>query len=195
MIKSTLTTLLIITIALISACTTQHKAKPNKSWSLNSELSSIAITTTKNNKISEVSEFTSFSGNINQTGYLTISIDLNSLETNIPIRNERIEKHLFQTEIYPTAGIHTQLKPNDLDLGIHNITFDVDLHGVSGILTAEFRVYEQHGNKVVTLHKPLIVNAETFGLDNGIRTLKNLAKLQSIDYVVPIHLILTFSEK
>jgi len=165
---------------------------PNKSWVLLPEYSSISIITTKNNSVSEVSNFTAFSGNIKPDGQLSISIDLNSLETHIPIRNERIQKHLFKTEIYQTADIHTQLKPNDFTVGIHNISFDVDLHGLSALLEAEFMVFEQYGNKVVTLHRPLIITAGTFGLENGITTLKNIARLDSINLTVPVNITLTF---
>lgn len=193
--KQIVTTFIIIAITILSACQTQNKTKKKESWVLNSENSSIAITTIKNNQISEVSYFKSFSGNINQAGYLNISIDLNSLETNIPIRNERMAKHLFETDLYPTADIHTQLKPGDLDTGVHNITFDADLHGVSSILTAEFMVTEQLGNKVITLHKPLIINASSFALEQGITTLRKLAKLNAIANTVPLHLILTFQKQ
>jgi hypothetical protein len=86
------------------------------------------------------------------------------------------------------------LSENDLTVGNHSITFDVDLHGISSIMTAEFMVFEQFGNKVITLHKPLIIQAELFGLDKGISTLKKIAKLQSIDFTVPVHLTLTFEK-
>jgi polyisoprenoid-binding protein YceI len=184
----------IITLSIIflAACSPNKKTNQSKSWVLNQESSSLAIVTTKNNKVSEVSEFTKFKGSINQANYLSIELDMTSLETNIPIRNERIGKHLFETDLYPTAEIHTQLKPEDLTPGAHTITFDVDLHGVSGILNAEFMVFEQYEKKIITLHTPLIVNADMFGMELGITTLKNIAKLQNIDFTVPIHIVLTF---
>ena len=187
---------ILLTSLLLTACQqgslSQNKQAPAQSWHLNQSHSSISIISTKNNKISEVFNFKTFSGKISSTGYLQIELDLNSLETNIPIRNERMQKHLFHTELYPTVDIHTQLKPEDLNIGVHNISFDVDFHGVSAMLQAEFMVFEQFGNKVITLHKPLIIKAETFGLENGINTLKNIAKLQSIDFTVPVNLILNF---
>jgi polyisoprenoid-binding protein YceI len=184
---------LIVITFFISACN-QHK-KTQQSWVLNKDSSSISITTTKNSSISEVSEFTSFTGSISSSGNFEISISLDSLETNIPIRNERIREHLFETSLFPTADIHTQLKPEQLENGVHTITFDADLHGLSSIMTAEFMVTEQNGNKVITLHKPLIINANTFALEKGITKLKNLAFLQSIANTVPVHLILTFQKQ
>ncbi len=183
-----------LSLIVLSACSPNKKISPTQSWVLNPEFSSLAIVTTKNNKVSEVSEFTKFKGSINQSNFLSIELDMTSLETNIPIRNERIGKHLFETDIYPTADIHTQLKPEDLTPGVHTISFDVDLHGLSGILNAEFMVFEQYGKKIITLHKPLIVNASMFGLENGITTLKNIAKLHSIDFTVPMHIVLTFEK-
>ncbi len=184
--------IIVLSIIILAACTPNKKTHLSKSWVLNPELSSLSIITTKNNKVTEVSEFTKFKGSINKSNYLSIELDMTSLETNIPIRNERIGKHLFETNLYPTADIHTQLKAEDLNAGVHQITFDVDLHGVSGIVTAEFMVFEQNGKKVITLLKPLVVTAGMFGLEQGITTLKNIAKLQNINFTVPIHLILTF---
>jgi hypothetical protein len=184
--------LLVITL-LMSACSLHKKNK--QSWILNKEYSLISITTTKNSSVSEVSEFTAFTGSINASGYFEISIKLDSLETNIPIRNERIQEHLFESHIFPTADIHTQLKPEDLEIGVHTISFDADIHGLSSILTAEFMVVEQFDNKIITLHKPLIINANTFALEKGIAKLKNLALLQSIAVTVPVHLILTFQKE
>jgi len=184
---------LAILFVLITGGCQPHKPTKINSWKLNTAYSNIAIITTKNDSISEVSAFNSFSGTINKNNFLSIEINLKSLETNITIRNQRIQKHLFQSDLYPTADIHTQLKPEDLTPGVHTITFDVDLHGVSGILTAEFMVFEQFGNKVITLHAPLIIKAEDFALEHGIVTLRKLAKLNSIDFTVPINLVLSFS--
>ena len=201
--ESIKTALIYLTILSVLSFTTacQHKVEQStnksqtttpQSWKLNSEYSSISIITTKNNSKSEVSNFTKFSGGIKSNGEFSIVIDLKSLETNIPVRNERIQKHLFNTDTYPTAEIHTLLKPDDLTIGVHNISFDVDLHGLSSIMSAEFMVFEQYGNKIITLHKPLIINASTFGLENGITTLKNIAKLQNISFTVPLNLTLSF---
>jgi polyisoprenoid-binding protein YceI len=196
MIRKNKMLMVLIALIFITACQ-QHKTTDSKtsSWVINPDFSSISIITTKNSKVSEVSQFKSFSGSINENNYLNVVIDLASLETNIAIRNERIQKHLFQTDIYATAEIHTQLKPEDLTVGVHEISFEVDLHGVSGIINAEFMVFEQFGNKVITLHKPLIIKAETFALETGITTLRKIAKLQSIDFTVPVNLTLSFERK
>ncbi|VAW35389.1 hypothetical protein MNBD_GAMMA01-916 [hydrothermal vent metagenome] len=185
--------IIFLTILLISAC--QQKKTTIQPWILNQDDSSISIIITKNNSVSEVAYFQQFSGRINASGYLEIEIQLDSLETNIPIRNERIEKHLFETELYATTRIHTQLAPKDLTIGTHTISFDVDLHGVSAILQADVIVFEQFNKKVVTLHKPLIIDAKTFALQDGIITLKNIAKLQSINFSVPINFILHFESE
>ncbi len=190
MIKNRLLTLLLV-ISCVS-CSNHKNINTKSGFKLNSQLSHISIITTKNSKISEVSEFKSISGSISSTNYLSVSIDLTSLETNIPIRNQRISQYLFETSLYPKAEIHTQLKQSDLSKGTHEITFDVDLHGLSGIMTAEFRVFEESNKKIITLNKPLIINANMFALEKGITTLKNIAKLQNISFSVPVNLVLVF---
>ena len=180
-------------LTLLQACQNTKKVVAN-SWLLNPDYSSLSIITTKNDSVSEVSEFQNIKGSINASLYMSIEIDLNSLETHIPIRNERIKKHLFNTAVFPTADIHTQLKAEDLTAGVHSLTFDVDLNGVSGIMQGEFMVFDSDGTKVVTLHKPLIIQAKDFALEAGITALRKIAKLQSIDFTVPVHLVLTFEK-
>jgi len=184
----------LIVFAVFLVLTACQSHKTSQSWELKPEFSSISLISTKNNRVSEIFDFSLFKGSINASGYLSIEIDLNSLKTNIPIRNQRIQKHLFETSIFPTANIHTQLKKDDLSNGVHTIQFDIDMHGVSSMMHAEFMVFEQHGNKVITLHKPLIIQVKDFGLENGIKTLKNIAKLQSINFTVPVNIVLTFNK-
>lgn len=185
--------LIILILLFLSACATTNQHR-NSTWVLNKEFSKVSIITTKNNKISEVSEFKSITGKIINNS-LEISIDLNSLETNIAIRNERIRNILFETSSFPTADIHAQLKAEDLNQGVHTITFDIDLHGVSAIIEAEFLVTEYYSNKIIMLHKPLIIKADMFGLEQGISTLKDIAHLQSINFTVPVDITLEFQQK
>ena len=187
-------TVMILLLQILTACQ-NHKAinsKQEKSWTLDKEQSSISLISTKNNRIAEIFNFKNFKGSIDKNAYFSIEIDLNSIETNIPIRNQRMQKHLFETNIFPTANIHTQLNIEDLTAGIHKIQFDVDMHGVSEIVQAEFMVFDKLDSKIITLHKPLIINAKDYGLENGIQALKNIAKLQSIDFTVPVNIVLTF---
>ena len=151
--------------------------------------------TTKNNNITEVSDFKVFQASIDKDNKFSAVIDLKSLESYIPIRNERIQTHLFESEIFPKAEIHAQLSPENLNDGVHQIEFDVDLHGASTILNAEFMVQTNGNSKTVTLHKPFVVNADYFGMKQGVDTLKIMANLNSISYTVPMHIILTFEKK
>lgn len=186
--------LIVLTLCLNACGIHKSNTAQQQSWSLNSDLSTISILTTKNNSITEVSEFTSFNATIDENYKFNAVIDLKSLETRIPIRNERIQKHLFESEMFPSAEVHVQLRPEHLKDGVHDIKFDVDLHGVSNILHAEFLVLNKGDSMTVTLHKPFVVSADYFGMKQGVTTLQKIANLMSIDFTVPIHIILTFEK-
>jgi polyisoprenoid-binding protein YceI len=188
-------TIILLVIISLSACN-NHKQTSSKvsSWQLSPEFSTISFITTKNDSISEVSHFTQFNASIDENYKFSASIDLKSLESNIPIRNERIQAHLFESDTFPTAEIHAQLSAEDLMDGVHEIEFDLDLHGVSNILHAEFMVQNKDDTKIVTLHKPLVVSADYFGMKQGVTTLRTMANLNSINFTVPMHLILTFEK-
>ena len=56
-------------------------------WQLEPSPSSLSFVSIKNNVIAEAHTFTKLSGSVDQIGAAHIDIDLNSVETLIPIRN------------------------------------------------------------------------------------------------------------
>ena len=63
------------------------------SWTLVPESSHLAYGSIKKDTVGEVNSFTSLSGQVSPDGQVEVEIDLSSVETNIDIRNERIEGH------------------------------------------------------------------------------------------------------
>jgi len=61
--------------------------------------SSVNFLSTKNVNITESHSFDRLSGNLSSTGELSIEIDLTSVNTIIPIRNERMQKMLFNVSL------------------------------------------------------------------------------------------------
>ena len=59
-------------------------------WQLKTEHSSLSFTSVKNGTITESHQVTGLSGFVSQSGSTAITIDLSSVETGIPIRNERL---------------------------------------------------------------------------------------------------------
>ena len=80
------------------------------------------------------------------TGEVTVNIALDSIETNIPIRDDRMKTMLFQTDIFSQASVSTQLDIpvfRDLETGASitaELSLDINLHGITGKVPAKVRV-------------------------------------------------------
>ena len=59
-------------------------------WTLDPSQSELAFSSIKASRIAEIHTFNSIRGNIKDSGDATFQIDVSSLETMIPIRNERM---------------------------------------------------------------------------------------------------------
>ena len=64
-------------------------------WAL-SDSSRIGFVSIKNNSIGENNAFERVSGSISASGEVSLSVDLSSVETGVGIRNERLQKMLFE---------------------------------------------------------------------------------------------------
>ena len=65
-------------------------------WDLDQSNSSIEFISIKNNQIPENHNFQKISGNITSEGLVNVIIDLDSVDTKIPIRNERMRNLFFE---------------------------------------------------------------------------------------------------
>ncbi|HFB55463.1 MAG TPA: YceI family protein, partial [Hellea balneolensis] len=153
-------------------------------WNLINGQSSISFITTKKGTVSEVHTFKEFSGSARADGKTSVLIALDSVETNIDIRNERMREHLFETAKYPDVKIGAQIKLDvfsDLALGERRPSkgaFNVEMHGLSKDYEADMWITRLTANKVlVESRAPVFVKAEDFALQGGIDKLQELAKL------------------
>ncbi len=185
---------LLITVASVQPASAQWKLNEN-----NSHLSFVSI---KNNAVAEVNRFESLSGAVTVAGEATVNIALDSIETNIPIRNDRMKTMLFQTGIFTQASVSTQLDIpvfRDLETGASisaELSLELNLHGIMGKVPARVRVTRaQKDTWLVNSIQPLIINAPGYQLAEGIEALRNIAGLQSITPVIPVTFILEFTEQ
>lgn len=182
--------LTIATLALIVFSNTQA-ATPQ--WQVNNEASQINFTSIKKGSVAEVHHFKEIKGTISESGQVEISINLNSAETNIAIRNERLSNYLFETDKYPSALISTQITPGSIGKlapgeTLH-LTRDVTiaLHNHSKKQPVSLTVNKLKNNELmVTSAQPVIINAADYGLTDGINKLRDLASLPSISFAVPV---------
>ncbi|MFC3122624.1 YceI family protein [Agaribacter flavus] len=168
-------------------------------YSLDLKESSVHFLSTKNINITEIHSFDKFSGNIDASGKLMLSIDLSSVNTLIPIRNERMRKMLFNVVKYATAEFNANLDKSILSIKagqVKNATIEGNL-SMSGKIQAisfEVRIVGlQDGRIFATTTKPTLIHAEKFGLQKGLEALREIAKLKQISTTVPLSFAVTFS--
>ncbi|MBN4055702.1 YceI family protein [bacterium AH-315-J23] len=168
-------------------------------WHLVSTESRIEFISVKKGTIVEIHIFSTLSGTINIDGQAVVSIALDSVETNIDIRNERMREHLFETTKHPLAIISAQLDKADfafMDIGDRkhvNVPMSMNIHGKNDIMDAALIVTRLGDNKVmVESQTSIILDIETFGFQDGVEKLRALAKLPSITPEIPVMFSLVF---
>lgn len=171
-------------------------------WHLDGESSRLSFITGKNGEIAEVNRFLVLHGKVDRKGAAELSIEMDSVSSGIPLRDERMRKELFQIEQFPEATITTQidLRPiNDLAPGAQlelRLPLTVNLHGKQHEYPAELLAtrLDDRRFQVVTL-EPLVINAEDFDLVPGLESLRKFADLSAISLSVPVGAVLIFTAR
>ncbi|MGJ8692011.1 MAG: YceI family protein [Thalassotalea sp.] len=170
-------------------------------WQLNNKDSQLNFISIKKNSIAEVHHFKKLSGSIDKSGAAKLVIALASVETHIPIRNERMQAALFETSTFAKATFTTTIDVAFLsalttgDSKELMIAGELDLHGSKQKITSQVLVTKKASGEVqVATIKPIIINAIDYSLIDGINKLQKLAKLPSIALAVPVSFQLTFSQ-
>ncbi len=169
-------------------------------WKLDNAASKLNFISIKKSTIGELHHFNQLSGVISDSGSAQVSIELASVQTNIDIRNDRMKKMLFETKLFPTAVITSQIDPVRLQKLRPGESFDVQLpakltlHGHTQALNPVLKVVKLRNNKVlVSTLNPLIINVADYKLYQGVEKLKEVAGLPSIASAIPVTFSLTFN--
>ncbi|OOG12036.1 YceI family protein [Pseudomonas sp. C9] len=171
-------------------------------WYLDGESSRLSFVSTKNANISEVQRFLVLHGKVDPNGLAEVEVELESVNSGVPLRDERMRKQLFEIEKFPEALITAQidLRPiNDLAPGAQlelRLPLTVNLHGKTHEYNAELLAtrLDDRRFQVVTL-EPLVINAEDFDLVPGLEALRKLADLSAISLSVPVGAVLIFTAR
>jgi polyisoprenoid-binding protein YceI len=167
---------------------------------LDKSQSSVNFVSTKNQHISEQHTFDNYSGQLDDQGKLTITIDIMSVNTLIPIRNERMQKMFFNMSEYSVATFTAQIDPvlTELQAGElkrTTITGEMTIAGNTAPVSFEVALIGlKNGSINATTVKPTIISATAFNLDDGVAALQQVAMLQSISKAVPLSFSATFSQ-
>jgi hypothetical protein len=165
------------------------------------DTSGIQFVSIKNNVIGEVSHFDMISGTVGDQGAVEVRVALDSVETNIGIRNDRMKKMLFEVGLYPEAVITAQLSPETMAvLGSSSgsavpVVLKIDLHGQVVSKDAVLTVSATDaGGFSATTSQPILLNAAEFNLEDGVAALQSVAGLNAISRVIPVTVSLNFTK-
>lgn len=169
-------------------------------WSIDQRTARLAFASVKNDHIAELHRFTEINGTWTDSKVL-ITIPVNSIDTLIPIRNERMAEHLLNAAEYPHIEASTSVPPSyidDLEIGdsiVLELVLTVTIAGQRGQVPAMIQVTKTSDKRLLaTTVQPLMIDSQRFGLSAGIEKLRELAGLTRIDLVVPVTFTVTFMQ-
>jgi len=160
-------------------------------WTV-SDSSRIGFVSIKNNRIGENNAFERVSGSISESGQVAVSVDLSSVETGIGIRNERLQKMLFEVASFPTASVDAALSDSQIaalragGARAESVSVNISLHGKTVSKTANVSVSSSGGDVRVTTTQPIVITAQEFGLESGVAALQQIAGLSAISRSIPV---------
>ena len=169
-------------------------------WSLDNDGSTLSFVTVKADHVAEAHTFDMLSGTIDDDGSVAVTVELASVNTLIPIRNERMQAMLFETNLFPQATISADV---DLDTitamasgssETQQLNFSLSMRDVTRSYTAEVLVTRVGDGVIATTLKPVIVTAESYGLVSGVEALREIAGLPSISQAVPVSFTIKFEQ-
>ena len=163
---------------------------------LDKERSQLSFFSVKNNTIGENHRIPNLSGTLSDKGDLTVILDLKSVYTKIPLRDERMNDVLFETKTHPEATITASISDDLSKPGLKTIQTEaiLSLHGVTKKITIDALLVRSEDKLIATNVKPILISASDFKLDAGVAKLQELAKLASISQSVPVNFVLVFSK-
>lgn len=159
-------------------------------WEVDSAASSLSFVSTKNVDVAESHQFTRVGGSLQDNGRFVLRIDLKSLDTRIPIRNDRIHEHLLNGA--DAATVSGQIDPAVLgDIGVGesqqlDLSAELKLLGNTTPLLTRVSVLAGERSLQVVSVEPVLLNMRVLGLGNGVEKLREIAGLSSISMAVPV---------
>lgn len=161
-------------------------------WHVDNSQSSLSFISVKKVNAAEIFQITKLQGSLSDTGALKVKLDLDSIKTQVDIRDIRLREHLFDTTNFKVATIEAQLSTEILGAvkqgGILNASVDgvLDFHGFKKPITANITMMSDGKTILASTQQPIIIKAADFGLDTGIEKLRELAGLSNIGHSIPV---------
>lgn len=177
-------------------------ANASADWILDNDQSSLYYVTNKAAAIAELNSFGELSGRIEENGNASLIISLASVNTAIEIRDQRVREILFKVAEYSTASVRLMVEADALasmeagssSRGPYEAV--LTLNGITGTVSAELTVTKLSDDSIlIQSAMPLIINALTFGLADGVEELREIVGLPNINNNVVVNFSLLYSKE
>lgn len=166
-------------------------------WSIDPSQSQISYLSSKlvaqsHQTIVEDNVFESFSGSVSADGEVRLSIDADSVNTGVEIRDERVRLHAFDTKNHPQLVFTAKLDKSvdSLQVGevvVQELPGTLKMRGIENKLTVHLVVVRNAEDTVlVQTLRPLLVNAADYEMTEGFEQLRALVSLFNIPQIIPV---------
>lgn len=171
-------------------------------WYLDYESSRLHFISSHEAGGAQSNRFLVLHGGVDVNGQASLRIELDSVQSGVPLRDERLRELLFDTARFPEASVDARLDLGPI-LGLANgaqlemsLPLHLELHGRRRAYRADVLVtrLDERRFQVVTL-APLILALADFDLLPGAERLRRLAGLRSIGLSVPVGAVLIFAAR
>jgi polyisoprenoid-binding protein YceI len=184
-------------VLLIIACLITRFALAD--WQLDPAASELMFTTTKKETVVETHQFSQLSGTVTEDGHVRLDVMLTSVDTANPVRDERLKIYLFEVDRFSTASFEANLELDEIFALEEGVSLDfvlggiISLHGINRPLQTVVSVTRQADNRfLVETTEPISLDAGDFGLSSGLKQLREMADLVSINPAVDVNFKLQF---
>ncbi|ACV25734.1 YceI family protein [Kangiella koreensis] len=168
-------------------------ASEDNEWTIYNNASHLHFVSVKNNQIGEVSTFETLKGHLSGNGQFALEILLDSVNTGIEIRDQRMKEHLFDSKkniAFIVNGSFDLSEIEDQETGSssqHTLEATIQLGNETVDIQAPVTIQTLADHQLrVTSVSPVVISISNLKLDKGVDKLKSLAGLRSIDRVVPV---------
>ena len=182
------------------AMTTWAFLSANADWQLDPAASDLYFMSIKATHVGEVHSFDTLSGKVDEKGAASLTIDLASVATLIPIRDQRMRDMLFQVDRYPTATVDAQIELDTLVTMPTGSEKDIELEadlkfkGNSSPIMTKVKVSKLNEQKItVRTIAPVVLSAGQLQVTEGLEKLREIAGLPNISFTIPVTFNLTLT--
>ena len=182
------------------AMTTWAFLSANADWQLDPAASDLYFMSIKATHVGEVHSFDTLSGKVDEKGAASLTIDLASVATLIPIRDQRMRDMLFQVDRYPTATVAAQIEldtlvtmPTGSEIDIE-LEADLKFKGKTSQIMTKVKVSKLNEQKItVRTIAPVVLSAGQLQVTEGLEKLREIAGLPNISFTIPVTFNLTLT--